>query len=223
MADISLLPPNSTALERLISQALAEGTALPSGDLLRSLYNAQTCPADLLSYLAQAVAVDLWDHRWPAEQKREVIAQALEIHRTKGTPLALLRALESRGITATLREWWQQQDPSWYLPPTSMQPGTIVVQTLLNENIGLDQATMAKMHDAFTHAKRESIHISHEMGLKWDESLAHSGAIANPVGYLDNDAKINPLNPESGLIAIGAGSVAGLLTLADFEFNGEIT
>lgn len=222
MDDLTLLPSNASPTERLISKTTNAETALDSDNLIRSLYNAKTCPADLLSYLGQAVAVDQWDHTWSHELKREVIESALEIHRTKGTPLALLKALKNRGVNATLREWWQQQDPEWYLPPTNAEPGTVVIQTLLNDNYGMDQALMKKMHDAIGHAKRHSIHIAHEMGLKWDESLAHVAVAASPIMSSDLDAAVNPLHPESGLIEISTAAGGHRMVMADFEFGGTL-
>ncbi len=222
MVDDILLPNNATVTERLLSQTLSQGTSIEADSLLRSLYNADTCPADLLSYLGQAVAVDQWDHLWPEQQKREVIKNALEIHRTKGTPLSLLKALKNRGINATLREWWQQQDPDWYLPPQDMAPGTVVIETLLNDNYGLDTPLMDKMHDAINHAKRHSIEIAHEMGLKWDETLAVSMVAKAPLMHSDFDAEVSPLNPEQGQVQLNFAAGGRRLVVSDFDF-GETT
>lgn len=212
-----LLPANRTATENLLSETLIGTTDLESDGLIRSLYSADACPADLLSYLAQAVAVDQWDHRWPEQQKREVIEGALEIHRTKGTPMALLKAISNHGINATLREWWLQQDPQWYLPPSDAVPGTVVVQTLLNDNYDLDKPKLDKMNEAIKHAKRHSIHIAHEMGLKWDETLAFSSVAANPMSTSDLDAEISPLHPESGLVTLQTSAGGHRMTASDID------
>lgn len=87
-----LLPPNSTTLERAVDRAVgARHVALPS--LLPSIWDADTCPAALLPWLAWAVSVDEWDEGWSIEKKRAAIRDAPEIHRRKGTLSAIRRAL----------------------------------------------------------------------------------------------------------------------------------
>ncbi|MCJ8272009.1 MAG: phage tail protein I [Psychrosphaera sp.] len=219
----SLLPSNQSPTEKLLSQTLYSATSLDGDRLIRSLYNAQTCPADLLSYLAQAVAVDFWDHRWSEQQKRGVIENALEIHRLKGTPAALLIALENRGIDATVREWWQQRDPQWWLPPTQAQPGTIVVHSLLNDNAGIDKSKLQQIDSAITHAKRHSIHFELELGLKWDEKLALSLFSAPQCHACDRAAEMLPLHPEPAVAALATSGACQIMVLADFDFEGEIS
>lgn len=90
----TLLPPSSTPLERAISQTQGR---FANPMLIPGLWNAATCPKSFLPYLAWAVSVDEWDHGWSVEKKREVIAAAQEIHRRKGTPLAIRRALSALG------------------------------------------------------------------------------------------------------------------------------
>lgn len=218
----SLLPANKSQTEQLLSQTFGSTTDLDDDTLIRRLYNAQTCPTELLSYLAQAVAVDTWDHRWNEQQKREVIESALEIHRLKGTPAALLISLENRGIQAKLREWWQQQDPQWWLPPIQAQPGTIVVHSLLNDNPGIDKSKLQQMDSAITNAKRHSIHVTLELGLKWDEKLAFSLMRAPQQHTSDRTAQMLPLHPEPAVAALATVGVGQLLVLADFDLQGEI-
>lgn len=92
----TILPPSSTPLERAIEQTgAARLGALPS--IVASLWNAASCPAALLPYLAWANAVDEWDENWSEQKKRTVIAEAPEIHRTKGTAYAIRRALTALG------------------------------------------------------------------------------------------------------------------------------
>ena len=90
----TLLPPSSTPLERAASRSMAR-FAPPR--IVPTLWNADTCPAALLPYLAWALSVDEWDHGWSVEKKREVIKAAREIHQRKGTPLSIRRALASVG------------------------------------------------------------------------------------------------------------------------------
>ena len=91
----SLLPPNTTPLERALERATARIGAVPFR--LRDNWNARTCPVDLLPWLAWAVGVEEWDANWPEALKREVVATAREIRHKKGTPGAIKRALAALG------------------------------------------------------------------------------------------------------------------------------
>lgn len=94
----TLLPPNSTPLERAVDRSAATRlAALPS--VVASLWNAATCPAALLPYLAWARSVDEWDEGWGEEKKRATIAESRYIHQHKGTLSAIYRALAALGQT----------------------------------------------------------------------------------------------------------------------------
>lgn len=99
----SLLPSNSTQLERAIEAAFFEKTIVP----LRTLYNADTCPAHLLLHLAWAWSVDRWDYRWSEATKRAAIKASYYIHKHKGTIGALRRVVEPLGYLIEVIEWWQ--------------------------------------------------------------------------------------------------------------------
>lgn len=95
-APATLLPPSSTAFERAADQAAAARlAALPA--LVNGLWNAATCPAALLPYLAWALSVDEWNEGWGEDKKRAVIAEARHVHQHKGTVSAIRRALQSMG------------------------------------------------------------------------------------------------------------------------------
>lgn len=100
---MSLLPLNSTQLERAVEAAIEEVPTLP----IRTLYNAKTCPAHLLHQLAWAWSVDRWDNRWSEQTKRAAIESAFFIHAHKGTIGALRRVVEPLGYLIEVVEWWQ--------------------------------------------------------------------------------------------------------------------
>lgn len=99
----SLLPINSTQLERAIEAASVDRTVIP----LRSLYNPTTCPGHLLPHLAWAWSVDRWDDRWTEAAKRNAIRASFYIHSRKGTIGALRRVVEPLGYLLEVIEWWQ--------------------------------------------------------------------------------------------------------------------
>lgn len=86
----TLLPKNSSALER--AATIAIGRFSPPARV-PTLWDAARCPLALLPHLAWALAVDDWDATWGEERKRAAIENALYIHRHKGTPAAIRRAL----------------------------------------------------------------------------------------------------------------------------------
>ena len=100
---MSLLPLNSTQLERAVEAAIEEVPTLA----IRTLYNAKTCPAHLLHQLAWAWSVDRWDNRWSEQTKRAAIESAFFIHAHKGTIGALRRVVEPLGYLIEVVEWWQ--------------------------------------------------------------------------------------------------------------------
>ena len=100
---MSLLPLNSSQLERGIEQAINDAPTLH----IRTLYNARTCPAHLLHQLAWAWSVDRWDNQWSEQVKRAAIDSAFYIHAHKGTIGALRRVVEPLGYLLEVIEWWQ--------------------------------------------------------------------------------------------------------------------
>jgi len=106
MASLSLLPTNGSELERLAAEALAQIKRVPVP--LRDLWNPDTCPVELLPYLAWAFSVDRWSSAWPERAKRDAIKAAYFIHAHKGTIGALRRVVEPLGYLIEVREWWEE-------------------------------------------------------------------------------------------------------------------
>lgn len=91
-----LLPPNASALERAITATGARIDTLPVA--VRDTWNPATCPAALLPWLGWALAVDEWDEAWSDAVKRAVIADAVELHRHRGTVWSLKKSLAPLGM-----------------------------------------------------------------------------------------------------------------------------
>lgn len=107
MADMPLLPGNSTPLERQAAQALAQIQRVPIP--LRTLYNPDLCPLPLLPYLAWAFSVDRWDGKWTEAAKRTACRAAYYVHSRKGTIGSLRRVVEPLGYLIDVVEWWQTE------------------------------------------------------------------------------------------------------------------
>ncbi len=48
-------------------------------------------------------------HNWQEELKRKVIKESRDLHRLKGTPAAIKKALEPFGYEVTLVEWFKAE------------------------------------------------------------------------------------------------------------------
>lgn len=99
-----LLPPNATAPERAISNAIDRDVATP----IRAVWDADNCPASVLAWLAWAFSVDEWDSTWTDAQKRAYIKRSIEVQKYKGTIGAVRDALASLGVQARVQEWFNQ-------------------------------------------------------------------------------------------------------------------
>lgn len=142
----TLLPLNSTPLERGIEAASAENVA----SLLRALYNPDTCPVRLLPQLAWAWSVDRWDGAWPEAVKRTVIRSAFFVHARKGTIGALRRVVEPFGYLIEVREWWQLQ-------PEGV-PGTFSLRVGVSDS-GIDEQTYLELTRLIDDARPVSRHL----------------------------------------------------------------
>lgn len=72
---------------------------------ITSLWNADSCPSDMLAFLAWAFSVDEWDEGWPDEFKRQTIREAMSVQSRKGTVWSVKRVLANAGLgTVTLVE-----------------------------------------------------------------------------------------------------------------------
>ncbi len=106
---MTLLPPNSTQLERGIETAMARLGDMPVP--IRQLYDPDTCPAELLAYLAWGLSIDTWSSDWPEAVKRARVRSAIAIQRRKGTASSVRDVVESFGGSVAVREWWQMTPP----------------------------------------------------------------------------------------------------------------
>lgn len=104
----SLLPDNATAQEVALDLATARvgGVEVP----IRTLWDPENCPEDLLPWLAWAFSVDQWDATWTEAQKRAIVAASLRIHKRKGTPAAVKEVVDLIFGGGEIVEAWQASD-----------------------------------------------------------------------------------------------------------------
>lgn len=99
----SLLPPNSTLLERNLSTTNSSAFDIDSIRIIKDIDNV---PAQFLPFLAYQRSVDYWDDNWQESLKRTVIKQSKSQHKIKGTVAAVKRALDPFGYEIKLTEWF---------------------------------------------------------------------------------------------------------------------
>src|SRR5690606_20648556 len=105
---MTLLPPNVSPLEMALEETTARLSEVPVP--LRALWDPQTCPAELLPWLAWGVSIDFWDTDWPLSEKRAAIASAIDDQRRKGTRASLREVLDRFDPLIQIVEWWQDRD-----------------------------------------------------------------------------------------------------------------
>jgi len=147
---MTLVPPNSTALERaadLTASVRISGIKVP----IRHLWDPDKCPVLLLPWLAWAVSVDEWNPEWSETQKRQVIKRSPAVHRQKGTRGAVESALEALGFTVEIIEWWEK-DPKG-------TPGTFDLAIQVPAGYAVDAATYDEVERLADRAKNKSSHL----------------------------------------------------------------
>lgn len=100
----SLLPPNSTTLERNLTEIGQDAFDLSS---IRIIKDIDLVPQQFLPFIAYQKSVDYWDDSWQDALKRKVIQSSKEQHKIKGTAAAIRRALEPFGYEVNLIEWFK--------------------------------------------------------------------------------------------------------------------
>lgn len=158
----TLLPPNSTALERNLAEVCHDAFDLSS---IRVMKNIDEVPAHFLPFIAYQKSVDYWDNNWQDTLKRQVIKSSREQHKIKGTAAAIKRALEPFGFEVKLVEWFQVEP--------NLTPGTFNLELdLIGKS--LDQEVYSEVNRLVADAKAASRH------------LANLTIAANPIGTIKN-------------------------------------
>lgn len=143
-----LLPLNATPQERALSETISRVSAVPVRE--REMWDPDTCPANLLPWMAWAFSVDTWDTSWTESQKRGAIAASVNVHQHKGTIGAIRDAVAGLGFDATIIEWFQRTplgDPYTF--------GVEVVAT----DVGWNLAQLLKLIDVVLATKNLRSHL----------------------------------------------------------------
>lgn len=101
--DQSLLPKNSTQLEKLIERQAMRIREIPV--TFYQLIDADTCPAAFLPWLAWARRVEYWNGDWSEPTRRQVIKAARTFNEQRGTQSTLSQAMQNLGLGHKLTAW----------------------------------------------------------------------------------------------------------------------
>lgn len=188
-----LLPHNATPQERALSEVAGGVGDLPAP--IREVWNPDTCPPELLAWLAWAFSVDQWDSSWTPEQQRAFIKRSVAIHRHKGTIGAVQDALGALGVVARVREWFNQSPPG--LPYT--------FRVLLEaDQIGVSANAMRSLFEVIERTKNLRSHVT-EVELSVRSVAGPRTAIAAGVGHeiTVSNYRWAPLVINEAVMAIG--------------------
>lgn len=193
-----LLPPNATPAERALSEAMGRVGDVPV--IVKQVWNPDTCPADILPWLAWAFSVDTWSPEWTEQQKRNSIKTSIASQRIKGTLGAVESQLAALGINIVVQEWFQQEpkgDPYTFklIITTSQEPVTL--------------ESMKDIIDIVNTNKNLRSHLSETSVTAISKSEVFTAAISgigneiNVTNYVGIDTAMNDYNAVNNVLFIG--------------------
>lgn len=129
------------------------------------------------------------------EEKRDLVRQAAEIHRTKGTMYAVRHVFELLGMRAFIQRWHEYGG----------EPGTFRVEVLEISNKGLDEGMYAMLGKLVDEYKAARSHMTEmKIYLTGKGPLCLAGAMLG-----GESVTVYPWNPQdlvvSGVLRMGAG------------------
>ncbi|MFK0086496.1 phage tail protein I [Pseudomonas sp. NPDC090755] len=190
---MSLLPHNATVLEQALALACDLGI---DPQIIRGVADSQRCPANFLPWLAWAMKVDGWEAAETEAQQRALIAQAIPVHKRKGTVGAVRRVLKAVRVNSRFKEW--QQIPG-------AAPYTFELTAWANDNRPgegsiLSPQLYARLRALVDATKNERSHYEFRLGAGFDGGLRLANASnLRSVVRQSAEALGLPINVEQGL------------------------
>jgi phage tail P2-like protein len=196
-----LLPPSSTPLERALADTVAKVSTLPTP--ARDLWNPDTCPVELLPWLAWAFSLDDWDVTWTESQQRAAVKASYSVHRYKGTIGSVKDALQALGLGVQVQEWFNQipaGDPYTY-------------KLLLEVNqYGVSLAQLETIQAVVDNAKNLRSHMTTLDMTVSSNSTVYIGAVAMSGNEIAFSHPAGTLIADGTYIADGSQVASGLIT-----------
>ncbi|WP_445677603.1 phage tail protein I [Pseudomonas putida] len=166
---MSLLPHNATLLERSLERASEQGI---DPEIIRGIADSTRCPPDFLPWLGWAWKVEGWEAANTNAQRRELVREAIPVHKTKGTVGAIRRVLKAVRVNADFKEWHQ-------IPNAA--PYTFQVTAWANENREGEGSIISpqlgeRLRALVDAAKNERSHYDFRLGARFDGGLVFANA-----------------------------------------------
>jgi len=186
---VSLLPHNATLLERSLEAASEQGI---DPEIIRGIADSTRCPPDFLPWLGWAWKVEGWEAANTNAQRRELVREAIPVHKTKGTVGAIRRVLKAVRVNADFKEWHQ-------IPNAA--PYTFQVTAWANENREGEGSIISpqlgeRIRALVDAAKNERSHYDFRLGARFDGGFQLANASRSRLlQRLTVDAKAVPIAP----------------------------
>ena len=193
----NLLPSNATTLERNLATVGADVVDVPV--IVKQVWNADTCPTDVLPWLAWALSVDSWDSSWTEEQKRAVIKQAPKNQKIKGTLGAVELQLAAVGIDVQIQEWFNQVPKG--------EPYTYILHVNVNQ-YPLNQTTLQKIIELIETTKNVRSHMATaKINVETEAhgyacAVSHAGMHVRVTGHVSELVVVNDFVLADGAITL---------------------
>ncbi|MEM7197991.1 MAG: phage tail protein I, partial [Pseudomonadota bacterium] len=185
-----LLPPNAPGQLRAQARQLARINTLPVN--IKALWNPDTCPEEILPWLAWACKIEYWNPAWPVDRKRAVVKAAWQTHALKGTPQGIKTAVAAMGVNVDLRPWYHYGGP----------PATFEAMLWRNnQSKALDSDIIADVVGMITATKPVSKHFTLRLGAKMQSKQPaigagtlkpHANLVGDGLGNRDQTALLSP-------------------------------
>lgn len=172
--DYSLLPGNASAFERGVERAFRRLIADVEVPFPHLLDPAKT-PAEFLPYLAADRSVIEWQSGDDEATKRETVAREWLIKKAAGTRAALRNAVESLGLTATIRAWHEYGGNPYEFSISALAPDL---------ETGLSDARYARLEKRLANAvsERDTMTLTVET---YTSGSTYAGAMLESLDIID--------------------------------------
>lgn len=201
---MSLLPPNASVLEHGLELATERASAVTVN--FAPLWDPETCPLNLLPYLAWALSIDGWNPEWPEAVRRASVAQSIALHRRKGTVSSVRDVVTVFGAQIAIKEWWQLDPPG--------TPHTFdIVLNLPGEAAAYPADYVADIIDEIGRTKPVRSHFTFSLAIAGQATLSAAAGARTSI-FRRIAAGIAPLELVASLATVAGVRPASLRRLA---------
>ncbi|MDD2059061.1 phage tail protein I [Pseudomonas sp. GD03860] len=197
---MSLLPINSTRLERILAAACDFGI---DPDVIRGIADSTRCPPDFLPWLAWAMKVEGWEAAETDEQQRALIREAIPVHKTKGTVGAIRRVLSAVKVNAEFKDWHQIPDGV----PYTFQLTAWANQNREGEGSIISPLLGARLRALVDATKNERSHYEFRLGAQFDGGIRLGNSTRGRTlqrRYVD--AQAVPVDPANQVLQVASAT-----------------